>query len=300
MKGNVKTGLACVLGAAAIYLLMDLPVQLTGFLQFGPAVGVKNCLPPILGLLLGPLGAVGCAAGSAAGALLLGTPPGTALYECLCCLIIATGTWLLWHAGSTTHRVHFKRAINFAKYAGILLALSGACGALSFLLVPGGLLAGTVAGYTSMGLLVGIPMLTLFNSAMCFDSLLPPGAAVKNDVEGEITSDPFTLGAINEAIDELAMDKGIGMKRVMEVQNCIEELSIRILRVQPEARIAVKLNEDDAISVALRFAGSRYNPLHMGRDEDELDVMSLKLIKHRALRAAYSYADGENRIRIVI
>ena len=36
------------------------------------------------------------------------------------------------------------------------------------------------------------------------------------------------------------------------------------------------------------------------KDEDEVDVMSLKLIKHRAMRAMYSYRSGENHLHIVI
>lgn len=289
-----------ILRAALIYFLLDISVQLTGFLQFGSGIGLKNCLPMILGLLLGGWGVAGCIAGCALAGLLLHTPLNETALESLCILVIGLGSWFLWHLGSGTNRIHFKRAINFAKYLGLVLGFSLICGGLSFLFVEGGMFTEIVLAYTALSVLVGIPVLTMFNSAMCFDCILPPGVRQRYDVEGTITSDGMTLGEVNEKIDDLAFSKKIPMKRSLEIQNCIEELAIRILRALPEAEIQLKLNYDDVFSADLRYDGKRYNPLHTEKNEDELDIISLKLVKHRALRASFQYRMNENKIRIVI
>ena len=157
-----------------------------------------------------------------------------------------------------------------------------------------------VAGYSALSVLVGIPILTLFNSAMCFDCILPPGVKPHADVSSLITSDPMTLSEANEKIDDFAFARKIPMKRSMEIQNCIEELTIRILRTIPDANIHLTLIYDDVFSATLLYEGKRYNPLHTEKNEDELDIMSLKLVKHRALRASWRCTGNENRIRIVI
>ena len=57
---------------------------------------------------------------------------------------------------------------------------------------------------------------------------------------------------------------------------------------------------DDTFSVRIAYMGRKYNPLLIGADEDEMDIASLKLIKHRALRASYKYKYEENIVHIVI
>ena len=81
--------------SAAVYLLLDLPIQLTGFLTFGSYIGIKNFLPTFLGLQFGPAGILGSCTGAIVAALLLGTPAREILLESLCVLIMGTGTWLL-------------------------------------------------------------------------------------------------------------------------------------------------------------------------------------------------------------
>lgn len=289
-----------ILRAALIYMLLDIPLQLTGFLQFGSGIGLKNCLPAIMGLLLGGWGVLGSVLGSLAGALILGTPLREVGLECICIFVVGMGCWLVWHLGSTTNRIHFKRIINFGKYLGLVLGFSLIGGGISFLFVPGGMMGTIVISYTVMSVLVGIPILTLFNSAMCFDCILPPGLKQRWHVEGVITSDVMSLGEVNEKIDDFAFENKIPMKRSMEIQNCIEELAIRILKAIPDTEIRLMLNYDDVFSAKLLYVGKRYNPLRTEKDEDELDVMSLKLVKHRALRASYQHAGNENKIRIVI
>ena len=50
----------------------------------------------------------------------------------------------------------------------------------------------------------------------------------------------------------------------------------------------------------LDYAGIKYNPFRINKNEDILDIMSLKIIKHRALRASFVYSDKENKIHVVI
>ena len=299
-RNSIGDRAAMILRSALIYLLADLPVQLTGFLSFGSFIGIKTFLPSTLGLLFGPWGAIGGCIGCAAGGLILSTPANEILLECLCSIIIGIGIWIVWHLGSSTHRIHFKRPINYAKYLGLLLGLSAICGGLSFLFVDGGAFGTILAGYTATGLLIGIPVNILFNGVLCIEPVLPPWYKMDYPVSATLTADSQTLSALSEAIEEYGFERRINMKRLFEIQGCIEELYIRILAAQGDAAIQLTMNSDDTISVRMRYAGKRYNPLRIGKSEDELDIMGLKLIKHRALRAAYSYSGGENRILIVI
>lgn len=285
--------------SAGIYLLLDLPVQATDFLTFGSYIGIKNFLPTTLGLQFGLAGIFGSCLGAVVTALLLGTPFREILLECLCILVMGTGTWLLWHLGSNTHRIHFKRGINYLKYFGILVVLSAVCGVIS-LLFTSGAFATIMIAHTVLGLLIGIPVNIIANGLFCFESILPPPYKLQHAVSACITADPDTLMAMNEALEELAVSKKLNLKRIFEIQNCLEELSIRILARIPEARIQVDLNYGDTISARLQYDGEKYNPLHLGKDEDELDVMGLKLVKHRALRAAYQYRGHTNHIQVVI
>ena len=47
MKKNrdQKMRMLMVFGSCLVYVILDLPVQLTGYLNFGPYVGMKNFLP---------------------------------------------------------------------------------------------------------------------------------------------------------------------------------------------------------------------------------------------------------------
>lgn len=285
--------------SAVVYLLLDLPVQVTGFLAFGSYIGIKNFLPTSLGLQFGPAGILGSCAGAVATALLLGTPVREILLECLCILIMGTGTWLLWHLGSGTHRIHFKRGINYLKYFGILVGLSALCGCISLILLEGAF-AATMVSYTALGLLIGIPVNIMANGLFCLEPILPPSYQMQHAVTGVITADPESLMLVNEALEDFAYSKKLNQRRVFEVQSCLEELSIRILAKLPDAQIHIQINYGDTLSARVYYDGKKYNPLYIDKEEDELDIMGLKLIKHRALRAAYQYHDRTNHVHVVI
>ena len=90
------------------------------------------------------------------------------------------------------------------------------------------------------------------------------------------------------------------MKRICEIQSCLEELSIRIFSRLPGARLRVRVRYGEAISLRLSWEGEKHNPLRIGKDEDELDIAALKIIRHRALRASFKRVDGENRVHVVV
>ena len=412
-----------VLCSAIIYFLADLPVQLTGFLQFGPFIGIKNFLPTTLGLLFGPFGVSGAIIGCTLTAAILRTPVNLMLLEWLCIVLPGLGIWLLWHIGASSPRIRFKHVSNYFRYIGILLLLHAVCGGLSRFFTEGGAFWEIMVSYVSLGILIGIPINILFNGVLCLDLVLPPTyylansansitiqakqssikelldflenisqdifiSAVKmteyqntleeiflrilkvkatgdiyvqislsrimsavftyegppinpllpldDDDEGDkaglamfrhrtlqtryihrgdmnilhflttdglvsnLTSAPQSLEHFNEQLEDYAMSQKIGMKQLYALQNCLEELYIRICKAIPDVRITIKVSYDDTFSIRLNYAQQQYNPLLIGKEEDEMDIASLKLIKHRALRASYNYKYKENNMHIVI
>ena len=115
-----------------------------------------------------------------------------------------------------------------------------------------------------------------------------------------LTSAPETLEHFNEQLEEYAFSLEIGKKQLFALQNCLEELYIRICKAIPNVKITIKVSYDDTFSIRLSYERRPYNPLLIGKEEDEMDIASLKLIKHRALRASYKYKYAENLIHIVI
>ena len=418
---------ALVLATACVYFLSDLPVQLTGFLQYGPYIGIKNFLPVTLGLLFGPYGVTGALIGCTATACILRTPVMQMLLEWICIALPGLGIWFLWHLVSASHKIHFKRAVNYFRYLGIVAGLYAVCGALSYLFVEGGAFREIMISHISLGFLVGIPINILFNGVLCLIPILPPtnffaqhteeiklppdnsaiGAMItftdsfvhkygitaerrqnlqasleeilqrivkcrpagdillklsddglfsiileyagpsvnplimqededavdqaglllfmhrilhigyrrsrnrniirfrlSNGLSALLTNAPATLEQFNEQLEEYAISlkilKKVGRKQLFGLQNCLEELYIRICRASPDAKITINVTYDDTFSVRLTYLGKKYNPLLIGKEEDEMDIVSLKLIKHRALRASYKYKYEENIVHIVI
>ena len=286
-----------VLLPAAAYALMDLPVRMIGLLP--PGLGLKNFLPVTLGLFLGPYGSLGGCLGCALSGALLSASPLSIATECACVLVVGCGMWGLWHLLSASHRVQLKRPGHYLRYALILAGLSAVCGLLSWRI--SGEDALTVAlTYALSGFLVGVPVNILLGSLLCVEPVLPPGYSLKDDAAFDLDPGPDALEAANEILEETAGERGLHMKRVFEVQSCIEELSIRVLGAEPEAKIRVQVRYDDAISLRMAWRGRKYNPLHISRDEDEIDVAGLKIIRHRALRASFRYQDGRNSVHVVI
>ena len=115
-----------------------------------------------------------------------------------------------------------------------------------------------------------------------------------------LTNDAESLEHFNEQLEDYATSLNIGRKQLFALQNCLEELYIRICKAIPDVKITIHVTYDDTFSIQISYAQRPYNPLLIGKEEDEMDIASLKLIKHRALRASYKYKYAENLVHIVI
>ena len=286
-----------------LYLILDLAVQLTGYLSFGPIVGLKNFIPATAGLFFGLYAVLGTCVGCVIGALILSTPWQYVAAECLANLIVGVGIWLLWYRLPNAHRPAFKTGRDLLRLLLLVLSLS-ACAALAALPLIGTDGAVRVfAAYSSQSLIVGLVVNILLSSILCVKPICPPGHAIPYDLSFSLTSSPESLIEVNESVEMAAMRHKVGMKRVFELESCLEELSIRVFKALPDTEIEGSILFSDTISLRLSYRGGAYNPFHIGPDEDELDILSLKLLRHRALRAAYydhTHADRENSIHIVL
>ncbi|MBR2275290.1 MAG: hypothetical protein IJ873_04405 [Lachnospiraceae bacterium] len=304
-KMEIYRNLLYSLIIALIYIIMDFPVQKTGYLHFAPVIGLKNFLPFVSGLFWGPAGALGAVLGAVLSGLALGNAPAFIMTEAVCNLIIAFGIWESYYSLSATKRVRVKTPKELIRFLGLLLfwsLLSAALGSLFKAVSVGELFF----GYFSIGLLVGTPVCILFSSLLCVSVMLPFRYKPKTDVSFVLDKTGESLGAGNEAIEDYGMIKKIGMKRIFEAENCIEELYLRVIRALPDTKVNTEVifsdtSVSDTISIRFMYMDGRYNPLAIGKDEDEIDLVSLKLLRHRALRASYLYdASRINHVHIVL
>ena len=157
-----------------------------------------------------------------------------------------------------------------------------------------------MVSYFITGIVIGLPVNILFGSLLYVEPFVPSFAAIKYDAEFELENISGSLDKANDILESTAEGRYINLKRVFEIQSCLEELSIRIFSAIPEAKIKIKLIYYNAISMRLDYLGKKYNPFKVNKNEDILDIMSLNIIKHRALRASYIYTEGENKIHVVI
>ena len=283
MREKMKLILICALA----YFVMDFPVQMTNILP--SFAGIKNFLPFTLGLFFGAYGVAGCVIGCVFSALIINPEMAAVIHECWC--IIATGLIMFygWHFSSKTHRPSLKAWPYYARYI-ILLAV----GCILCARVP------VSVAYFLTGLTIGIPVTILFSSLLYIEPIIPSRYTYSPDVEFCLLPIAESLEEANELIEMSAMKRGVKMKRVLEIQSCVEELAIRIRKNDPDARISVSVIFGEAISARLHYGGKKYNPFHISPDEDEIDIMSLKIIKHRAIRASFSYSGDENFVHAVV
>ena len=290
-----------VLLSAVLYFAFDVMVQATRFLTFGPIAGLKNFLPVTLGVICGPLGPIGCCLGCVAAGRFVGNSWSWIGAECICTLIIGIGMWMLWPIFSKEPYMRLKTPRDYVTYFLVLGALSllGGLAAVAFL--GQSVFLAVCGAYFFMGSFVGIPVNVLLSSLLHIDPVLPRGGQRKDDIVG-IMDCPESLGQINEQIEDYCLSHRIGMKKVFEVENCVEEIAIRIFRSLPETKVGIAMMFGDTISLRIDYPGSRYNPLRKGPEEDETEIAGLSLLRHRALRASYSYgsAKKENHVHIVI
>lgn len=300
MKHNDATRkITMILASAGIYLLFDMPARLTGFMGLESFAGPKNFLPLLLGLLLGKWSVPGMWLGVLLSASLCGSSIVEVLAELMSIPILALGGQFLWYAKNvqTPRLKHGKDYIRFLLSVAVLAPLS-ALPALALLGVPAGVEQAAFCG--AFTILVGIPVLILITSILCILPMCPSGKPVIPDVDCRISSDSGGLIEANEQIETFCETHGIPMKKVLAVENIVEELVLRIQNANAGASIHVNLYISDNASLFLSFPGEHYNPLRKSPDEKWEDLWSLTLIRERALRASYRYVGRVNRLHIVI
>ena len=286
-KINTHKKFMLTVNSGLAYFLMDLPVQMTGILP--SFSGIKHFLPFTLGLFFGAYGVIGCIIGCIFSALIVKTNFYAVFYECFCIALTGLGIFYSWHALSKSHRISFKTLRKLAAYIVLVVIFSALCCNIQVSL-----------SYCLTGLLIGIPVNILFSSILYVEPVIPSWCSCKDDAECTITSEPESLEEANEILETSAKEHNINIQHVFELQSCIEEFTIRIFNAEPNAKISVRIIYGEAISARLLWPGKKYNPLIFQPDEDEVDIMSLKIIKHRALRASYKYLAGHNNIHVVI
>ena len=301
-RSEYMTYLVLIVLSSLVYFGFDYLIQLTGFLKFSPIVGLKNFLPATYGLFWGPYGVFGSCLGTAISGFMLGTDPVALLAECLCNIVMGLGIYELIHMFSGSHRVTFKRVRHYVRYTGYILILSVVSGLITYTLVSPLVGLEALLSYFFLSVLVGIPVNILFGSLLCVQTIIPSRYTIKPDAVLEVTSDPKSIGTASEIIEETAMRRRQSMKRVFEVQNCLEELYLRVFKYFPDTTIHVRADYSDSVSLRISYECSPFNPFKKTEDDDEMDMMGLNLLRHRALRASsnYQYLSGENRIHIVL
>ncbi len=284
---NFNEKLELVILSCLAYVLLDIPVRITEFFPIN--AGLKSFLPSTLGLFLGPYGIIGCCIGCVVPSLFMGVSWSSAAYECWCILANSIIVWYGWHIFSRSHRIHFKTLKKYVIFAGLLAVSSALCFDVKYAL-----------SYFAAGMIIGLPINILMAGPLAVEQVVPGFYKTKYDAEFSLFSDAESLESANEVLEMTAEEKGVNMKRIFEIESCIEELSIRIFAVLPETELKVRIYYDDAISMRFSYKGQRYNPFIIAKNDDIINIMSLKIIKHRALRASFEYSGGENHIHVVV
>lgn len=295
-----------VLITAVAYFCADYFIRITGFLQFTSCVGLKSFMPATFGLLFGIYGIIGQIIGCFVSSLFWPRATNLLQYEFVIILIIGIGLWFTWHINSLTHKVHFRYLGNYFKFFTLLMLFTSLVGMLSQSFTRAYLFSEVVAWNTSLSMLFGIPIMIIYSGLMSLNPILPPLVEdgemihIVDDIREALTKDPQSFASFSEKLELLSEREKVDMKRSFEMQGLVEEIYLRIIDLYPEAVIDVKANYDITFSVEFIYIGKIYNPFFNIRNEDEMANAGLKLIKHRALLASYSYTYGENNVHVVI
>ena len=267
------------------YFMLDAPMQMTGILP--SYAGLKNFLQFTLGLFFGIYGVSGCVLGCVLSALLLKSAPYDVMYECFCIAVTGLGMFWGWHFLVKSHKLTCKTLPDYGRYIMLMAVLSALC-----LKVP------VSASYFLFG--TSIPVNILFSSLLYIEPVLPKNCRRIYDAEFCLLAGKDSLDAANQAVEAAAETRGLPAKRVREIQSCIEELAGRILDEDSNAKISVTIQCGEAVSVRMTYNGKTYNPFLTRKDENEIDIMSLKIIKHRAIRASSWYSGGVNTVHVIV
>ena len=260
----------------------------------------------VLGLNFGPYGVIGELIAITVKKQLINQVTDFYIMECIIVIVIGLGAWVLWHVESHTHRIHFKFAYSYVRYVLIIVFLSVVCGAISGSIINEYAFYDIFVWNVSLSILVGIPIEIIYCGLMNLDPVLPPisvrGKKIElvDDIRHALDNSPESLASFNEKIEGLLLKEKTDMKRMFEIQNVVEELYLRIIKKYPNVVIDTKVNYDVTFSVEYLYIEKKYNPFYRYKDEDELDIAGLNIIKHKALLARYKYNYGLNKVHIVI
>lgn len=305
-------------GTALIAVLFDLPFRLIGLLGLIPAAGPKNMLPVLFGMLFGPIGA----AGAGMGMLLVGAIAQEALRECaaegIAAFLCGAAAYAVWYRLPMHIRVRCKTGRE-AKAVLICVAAASVVAALAVVCVPGqlwqvapGMRAVQLGGSTAVwSLLLGIPCLITATSMFGVIPAAPSSWLARQsdcdavDLEQTVHNTPESIAGMSDAIDMLALTRGLDMKQVYAMMGCVEELNCLILEQLPaNEAVNIQLTASDSLLVRMRYAGARYNPLAIRVEADNplanVDKLGILLVREMAVYAKHSYANGENRILIIV
>ena len=288
------------LSAFALYFLLDFPIRISGAYDFPFLVGMKSFLPMTMGVFFGAPGIAGCVLGAGIGGVLLGSPVSEILTECICITAAGLISRAVWYLGNRNGNVRIETPRHFAQsiLAGILCTLVHTAAAWIVIGQREASVAGLV--YIVLGALVAVLVHVLMGNIFCVEPVTPKWSERTHDMRILLRPDDRSPGALNDQIEEIAPERGVSMKRIFELENCIEELYIRIRKELPESEVTGYIDLGTTNSLRLFIPGKKYDPLRAGKDEDAVDLLSLTLIRHRALRASCAYRGGENRIHIVL
>lgn len=295
-----------VLLSCIIYFCFDYLVYRTNFLQVYSFVGLKSFLPIILGLNYGLYGVIGELIAIFIKYYLTGIGLIFINMECMIVIIIGIGSWFLWHISSITHRIHFRFVFHYVRYTLIVLSLSFICALIGYKLINNIAFEEIMIWVVFMSILVGIPIEIIYAGLMNMNPVLPPlyrngkRISLYYDIEYTLYNEPRSLQDFNARLEAVAEREKVSMKKLFEVQNIVEEIYLRIMKNNPKTIIDISLGCDIKFSIEFLYIGKRFNPFYVKKGEEDVDVIGLTIIKHRALLSFYNYNYGLNKIHIVI
>lgn len=289
-----------------VYFALDFPIRVLNLSYFEPCFGLKSFLPITLGLLLGIYGIIGEVTSVIVSFIITKTNINYLFIELIFVILPGFTIWILWNSFTKKPGLSFKHFLSYIKF--ILIS------AISFMIST--IISFYVFNYNDpirlflwyfiLTLLIGIPTLILYRGIFCIKPIIPKKnfkgeeIIIKDDIDACLNNDSKSIADFNQIFEDFALSKNIGMKKIFEVQNLIEELYIRIIKAYDKINIKLTINYDITFSIEFSYEGEKHNPLRILKTEDNVDVMGIKLIKHRAITAAYDYLFGENFVHLVI
>lgn len=299
MRNGVRV-LAIIGICMLAFVVLDLPVRFSNFVDVAPYLGIKNAVAPATGLLMGPWGVVGSILGAFVCGLIGRVEIGLIVFEVISMLIEGVAMWFLWHLFTPNHKVRFKKVSDLLRYCVIVVVVAAASGALSFAFIDGGAFVSVFLMHCISAILLGIPTVIIYSGIMCQPPIIPAWYTRLHDIEADVDPSDESFLELNDRVEELTSSLGLSKKRNFEILNTIEEVYLRIRTHEPEAIVHIIIDVEEALSITFIYKGEKCNPLRISADEDLVALIGLKLIEHRAIRTSYKYSMQTNQVLIVL